>query len=396
MPQGLRLNVSPEQGDEYKLVWGCGAGELRPYAVSGERVRRASEDVRRVLNSITDRYRSWEIAGKEGPFDYAPLLSELAYAGENLCEALFTATSGNQISALEARTFISASLEETIPLTIFVSGTPLHVPWGFVFRGDATDLPAARGEAADFRDFWTSLFNISVSFSRTSLFGLKKPSQDSFYLVHALHDKNFSSATSALSADQQKFVTEIINLELGNFTDWISCRKKWRESQDEQRILEQQDPNSIIYIFGHSDGKIISLSEDASDSRYIIDSNGFSATFKKSPRSGSSTICFINGCRTGGGYLGDGFITVTAMHGFQGFIGSEAELSSTFAARFGAEFMRRMCLDGYSVEEAFAELRWQPEFFPLSLLYSCYAEPQFRVRARAGAPGTSDVTGVGT
>jgi hypothetical protein len=380
MPGALRLNVSPEQGDEYKLVWGCNTAELLPYSVSGELVRRAAEEVRSILGEFSHLYRKWEIAG-HGTFEYSELLPRLAFAGERLCEALFKPSGGNQTSAAEARNFILNDLQEHLSLNIMISGTPLHVPWGFVFRGDPTTLSPATHTPSDFADFWTNLFNISVSFSRTSL-GWSKPKQNKFYLVHALHDKLFSNATKSLSAEEQTLIEQIISYELGSFTDWISCRKKWRESQGEEALKQNGDANSIIYIFGHSDGRRICLSEDNSDA-YSIDANGFSASFKKNPASQSKTICFVNGCRSGGGFLGDGFIGVTAMHGFQGFIGTEAELSNTFAARFGAEFMRRMCIDGFSVEETFTDLRERSDFFPLSLLYSCYADPEFRVRPRA-------------
>jgi len=138
MREGLRLNISPEQGDQYKLVWGCNSGELRAYCVSGERVRRASEEVRAILDEISEHCKSCEITGVK--YDYSASLPNLAFAGEHLAEALFTPISGNETSAAEARTFIS-QIQQPIPLTVIISGTPLHLPWAFVYRADPLNLP---------------------------------------------------------------------------------------------------------------------------------------------------------------------------------------------------------------------------------------------------------------
>jgi hypothetical protein len=248
-----------------------------------------------------------------------------------------------------------------------VSGTPLHVPWSFIYSGDSDALAAPIGTLADFANFWTNIFDINVSFSRTRLFRSSSRDADKqFFLLHALHDKLFPEAMSNLPDDERKLIDDLIGYPLGNSTDWSACRKKWRSGGDK---------DSVIYVFGHSDGKSIFLN-NANDCTSKLDANGFSASFKKPADTVSKTICFINGCRSGAGLLGSGFLAVTSSQGFYGFIGSEAELSNVFAARYGAAFMSCLCRGG-SVQEAFSLLR--TDFFPLSLFYTCYAQPEFRL-----------------
>ncbi|WP_038381180.1 hypothetical protein [Bradyrhizobium elkanii] len=39
----------------------------------------------------------------------------------------------------------------------------MHVPWGFVFRGDFDSLPTVSATLDDFKDFWTSIFDINIA-----------------------------------------------------------------------------------------------------------------------------------------------------------------------------------------------------------------------------------------
>ncbi|WP_316158607.1 MULTISPECIES: hypothetical protein [unclassified Bradyrhizobium] len=368
MRAGYRLSVSPEEGDEFKLVWSDHFSDLQPYCVSGALVTKASEEIRGVLNALSKHYRECEVTGAKP--DYSPFYPDLARAGAHLSEALLNRSSGEQGSADEARSLIS-SIEGQIPLTIVISGTPLHVPWSFAFRGDLDSLPPTSGTLGDFKDFWTNVFDINISYSRTTLLKAAHSKDAAPFVLHALHEEHFSNARALLTDAERAVVDQLLTLRIGNTTDWDTCRRKWRKSDD---------ADSIIYIFGHSDGQNIFLSED-NDPKYILDANGFRLTFRKPAGAKSNTICFINGCRTCAGLLGSSFIAATASQGFFGFIGSEAEVSNLFAARYGADFMKKLCVDRLSVQDAFAAIRERQDLFPLSLLYSCYAQPDFRLAA---------------
>src|SRR3954447_16439099 len=129
MGVGYRLTVSPERGDEYKLVWGDHNSDLQPYCVSGTLVVRAGEQVRTVLDRISKHYRECEVLGARASYD--KFFPALAAAGTALSEAILQRTSGDPTAAAEAQTLIR-SIDSQVPLTIVVSGTPLHVPWGFL------------------------------------------------------------------------------------------------------------------------------------------------------------------------------------------------------------------------------------------------------------------------
>jgi hypothetical protein len=365
---GYRLTIAPAQGgDQYRLSWGDENTELFPYNVSAARVNSASDEVRAVLNQLTRHYRDCEISDQLP--DFRPFLQDLAAAGEELCSALFPANSGSQITA-KIRTRIER-LEGRPSLSIISEGTPLHVPWNFVFRGDPFARPAPTGTFADFKDFWSNVFSISVTFNRLDFFD--EPASREHCVLHALHASHFESALNSLPDEEERArVKALLRLEVGVSTDWEDCRHKWRKAEA---------IDSLVYIFGHSDGKYIYLSQD-NQKKYRLDANGFQATFMKSHNVNSNTVCLINGCHTGVGLFGSGFLTVSSMPGFQGFVGSEAELSSLFAIRYGAEFTKRL-LAGDCVKDIVETLRLDPRFFPQSFIYTCFAQPRFKF---SGAP----------
>jgi hypothetical protein len=280
MRNGYRLSISPEKRDEYKLVWGDPYADLQPYCVSGSRVGDASEEVRAVLDRICHHYRECEIT-KQTP-QYSQFLSELAKAGEQLSQSLFDRSSGDKNSADEARQLTRSITNDRVPLSIMVSGTPLHVPWSFIYSGDSDALAAPVGTLADFAKFWTSIFDINVSFSRTRLFrSSSRGADEKYFLLHALHDKLFPEAMSSLPDDERKLIDNLIEYPLVNSTYLSACRKKWRSVGDKY---------IFIYLFGHSDGKSIFLN-NANDSTSKPDATDSSRALQPADTE-SKTICF--------------------------------------------------------------------------------------------------------
>src|SRR5262249_4760853 len=159
---------------------------------------------------------------------------------------------------------------------------------------------------------------------------------------------------------------KIQSYEVGAVAEWELCRRKWRE-------ISKQD--SILYVYGHSDGTTIELDPEV-DRKPKMEAIRFHNFFRKADAT-SASIFFLNGCVTGSGNDHNGFLRVTSMPGFYGFIGTEARVPNTFASEYGTDFMHHLCEMGQSVYQTYEELRTR--HFPLSLLYSCFAHPEFRV-----------------
>jgi hypothetical protein len=289
-----RLVIAPGTGDTFKLVWGNETRELYPYVVSGSRVHDASEAVRDVLGQISRQYMHSDITGDNT--DYAQFLRPLAQAGERLSEAIFPLTCQNAIPRNIADRIRRST--ERQPLSIIFEETPLHVPWNFIFRGDSTDLKEPVGNLSDFDDFWTNVFRINVSFNQVDDFFDEELNARASCVFQVFHKEQFQAADKRLNATERRRIDDLLKLEIGHTTEWSKAKERWK-------VADHRD--SLLYIFAHSDGKSIYLA-DSDDDKDRIDANGFQNTFKKRPDAKSNTVCFINGCRTGAGFLGAGFL----------------------------------------------------------------------------------------
>ncbi len=350
------------QGDDVKLSW---TGQFRKcYCVNRDRVRQASQTVRDILQLVATEYQDDQAS-------YAAYLQPLAYAGHLLKGALFYPTDNTDVDPLLK---YLEGLPPATPLTIF-SDSSVQVPWNFVFSGDAQTLPPATQKIQDFASFWTSRFKIRIRFINTELPPRGPINRASVKTLCALHRSRFRAAERVLEehVDLAPKIERLLNHEVGTTADWNDCREKWKQIADS---------DSVLYIFAHSDGQKLYLKEekdihDINDRfRYELDTNGFHTTFKKR-NAETNTICFINGCRTADGELGNGFLSVTSGPGFHGFIGSEAEISNKHATRYAVEFLSELIDNGRSVDQAFEQVR--SVCFPMSLWYSCYAHPEFKL-----------------
>jgi hypothetical protein len=359
----LSLTITGQSDSKLKLAWRDDDQSFHPapYCVGQNTLRDASQQLRDVLTRLSTHYRTTDAPS------YAGFLAELSQRGFELHESLFLPPESGQDAADDVKAYIG-DLTDRQALTIY-SDASVHVPWGFVFPLEAPlSKESSSGTLADFKDFWSSRFRITTRFSKTSALRECVRNRMNFRVLYVLHKDAFQRARSQLPASDQQCLDRLVAQEAANAVDWNSARDKWR-------AIAEND--SIIYIFGHSNGKEIALS-DGDEPQHRLSAGSFRVAFRKSNTTKSATICFTNGCWTAVGDGDQSFLTATALPGFHGFIGSEAEVSNDFATRYGLEFMRDMCDHGWSIQETFDHLR--QALFPLSLLYSCFAHGKFQIQ----------------
>src|SRR5215472_3677650 len=91
--------------------------------------------------------------------------------------------------------------------------------------------------------------------------------------------------------------------------------------------------------------------------------------------------------------LSANFVRLSRLPGFHGFIATEAEVPSVFASRYGMTFLRHLSRGGQSVGDTFDTLRREGSLFPLNLLYTCFADRDFRLADGRLMTGSSGSTG---
>jgi hypothetical protein len=355
---GLVLKITGQGSTQTKMAWTDDQWDPPTYSVSKELVSNAAAKVRAVLNRISEDY-----VRSPNP-DYRPFLSELVEAGADLSAELFDPVDGDRETAAHARDFIATAKGRQL-LTIN-SDASIHVPWGFVFYGDRDQMRAPTGTLTDFSGFWLDRFKIFTRFNPCNRMPDAARPRENFRILMALHRSLHDKAQQQLAPERRERFERIQREEVGAVANWKLCCEKWRE-------MENHD--SILYVYGHSNGIKIEL-DPAVDPKFEMEAVRFHNSFRKTdPRTAS--IFFLNGCVTGVGQDHNGFLRVTSMPGFYGFIGTEAKVPNKFASEYGTDFMHNLCVLGRSVQETYEELRTR--HFPLSLLYSCFAHPNFRV-----------------
>ncbi len=347
-----------------KLAWSDGVTRLWPYCVLLSSIERHSERIREILSDYTQRHINTKST------DYNPYLGRLKIAGGELFSALFDAKDNTE-AAQEAEEMIRQSCQRQ-DLSVF---SEVCVPWGFVYDSAIKIQREPSSSIDDFAGFWSSQFILTLRGGQPARMEPGPRKRETFRMLHALHKDRFNQALGLLPSKQKQILEGIVDYAVGNVTNWDDCRVRWSEIQEN---------DSLLHIFGHSDGTKVYLKDAVENETYCLEADRFKTLFAKGRKTRSVTICFLNGCRTGGGPVGESFLDVLFDKGFQGFIGTEAEVSNDFAALYAAEFINLLWNEGASVREAFDALR--VKLFPLSLIYSCYAHPEFRVETGSGSP----------
>ena len=369
-----------EDGDKFKLIWTiCGADGAwtpSPYMVDAGPLQQAANEVRVQLRRIAFLQPCCEKA------EFASVLQKLALRGQELFFQLMPSLDPTTGEPSEIQQKIEQIIRSShkFDLNVTLDTDRLFVPWGFVFSDSTALLPALPSiSLADMKGFWLAQFRISIAYGGSR--SLPRERKASFCRVLALHEDMFVRAQRSLGEECLARLNALLEGEPCPSTDWESFEVSWTQVRDNK--------DTVLYVFGHSDGQRIQLSDSKSDPKYELPSSSL-IRFRKRER-GSASIFMLNGCRTvapTGAAVDDpastvepvsaNFLKETRQPGYYGFIGTEAQVSNTFACRYGTEFLWRLCKEGKSVGEAFDELLLSDELFPQNVLYTCYADRKFR------------------
>jgi hypothetical protein len=374
------LRISQHE-TKFKISWTIVDGDdnIAPpaYLIDAGPLQQAASNVRQQLQVIAVARRAFEKP------EFATLLKQLAQLGRTLFKRLMDPASDQPEVRQRFQELARISDQIRHDFKIILETDQLFVPWGFAFSGEVNDLPKQEQlelSLADMKGFWLSRFNISVTYGGTSAFPRQR--KTSIRKLFALHEVMFTEAKQLLKKEYPDCFERLEKLEDENMTpvmDWDSFREAWAAVGSEH--------DSVLYLYGHSNGQRIELrerNEQGLDPKFDLSAADL-IEFKKDQPGESAAIFLFNGCRTAapGSNSEDvpisaNFLKATRERGYFGFIGTEAEVTNVFACRYGTEFLWRLYQEGRSVGEAFDDLLQSEKLFPQNLLYACYADRRFR------------------
>ena len=374
------LDVAPQGTTSFKLSWTVmtpGEDSLTPeaYLVDGGEVIQAAANVRSQLRLIA-------LMGDKGnPAEFAPLLKRLAHYGRSLFLRLMPDQdpATGEISEIQQQLqdSMKQSGEARSDLKVRLATDQLFVPWGFVFSGAKDELPETpKLSLADMKGFWLAHFRISVVYGGDAKLPLERKTQSC--PLFALHEDLFGLAVGELDKLDKQSAGRLDILLQGKpepAMDWDTFEDVWTQVRD--------DHDSVLYVFGHSDGQYVQLKVVQNDPKWVL-STADLVRFRKTRR-GTASIFMLNGCRTAAPKpeslevpISANFLKETRKPGYYGFIGTETVVSNIVACRYGTEFLWRLFRQGKSVGEAFDELLSDETLFPHNTLYTCFADRKFR------------------
>lgn len=355
------LKVQYDSG-QVKLTWGGEAGVFCAYSVGSETLEQVATELRARLHELS----TWTVGSDAR--DLPTILRALAEEGARLKYALFDSCDRGVIEDLTAWIQDKYAAGDTF---LSVTADPaLHVPWGLVFDDDPEKLPSNAIAPAAYNAFWSIRYKLATVLSGYRQLDAKLQRQrDNFRILSVVNREVYSKVESDLGSEISD-LNSILSYPVGTAFTLEAC----------DQLLSQAAANDTLFHFlGHGDGGMLDLGRDqkkidAIKLKMMIDR----LTRRVAGRQPSCSLLFLNACESATGHADYSLRTAAARPGMCGFIGAETYIPRAFAVRFGARFIR-LLMDGSSIGEAIDTLRTDPEMWPLSLTYGCYAYRDFRI-----------------
>ena len=385
------LKIEVDVNSRLKVSWGGGGGVYHYYYVGYEGIEKAAADVRTQLESLSCWGQSTDPAvRREG-------LVKLAQKGSSLRYRLFNdVTNMSAIRGLEQRIAEDYDAGDHV-LSIQVDSS-VHAPWGLAFEGNVPALEVAEiatqaslpaREIDEFGGFWSLKYRLSATSSgylgpRAKM----KRARKTFGLLSLVNSEVQQQIESDLGQpDAYRTFCQLMSPPVGVAHTLAECNA----------LIDKTEQVDVLFHFlGHHDGEALDLGNGQK-----IDYDAFSQlldslTGRFEERGVSPCgLLFLNGCESA---LGDKDFSLRAQAArpeLCGAIATEAKVRRTYAAKFGYRFLKAMVSDGMTVADIMDDLHHDAAMWPESLLYGCYANPDYRIEKQAPSEQASCVAPLG-
>jgi hypothetical protein len=251
------------------------------------------------------------------------------------------------------------------------------VPWGLVFDGDLDSLPteaspAEVASAAAYGGFWNIKYTLATVLSGCAQPAAKLARPRENFRLLSIIDRHIYASISRDLVDGAREFDELVRQPVGVAFNLDAC---------ERLIEEAAAKDTILYFLGHGTrGEILHLGEEEE-----IDSIRLKMWIDRlTKRGGRSTnscsLLVLNACESAISADDYSLRSAAARPGICGYIAAEARVPRDFAFSFGHMLLRNLSL-GHSVGESMDAIRHDATMWPMSLLYGCYAYPDYRIQS---------------
>lgn len=393
------LKIEVDVNSRLKISWGGTGGIYHYYYVGDKGIEDAAADVRTQLESLSRWGRSADPAQRRA------WLVALAGAGSSLRYRLVNDVANKAaIRSLEQRLAEDYDAGDHV-LSIQVDSS-VHVPWGLAFDSDvppvvppvvpAVGAPTVKSqkdplsqEIEDFGGFWSLKYRLSATSSgylgpRSKM----KRARKTFGLLSLVNSDVQKQIESDLEQPEAyRTFCNLLSPPVGVANSLAECNAL---------IAKTEQVDVLFHFLGHHDGKVLDLGDGQK-----IDYDAFSRlldslTGRFEQRGVSPCgLLFLNGCESA---LGDKDFSLRAQAArpeLCGAIATEAKVRRAYAAKFGYRFLNAMVNEGMTVADVMDGLHHDAALWPESLLYGCYANPDYGIEKLAGSQQSPDAKPTG-
>lgn len=365
----MLITVKVQQNSGYEVTWYVG-DNVFSYSVG-------MEDLSKVAGAVREQLRQLSLCSN-GEIDTPrrEILVALAEAGQELRYSLF-----NDPQKKDQAGILDDYIAQTIPTDrqlVIHADVTIDLPWGLMFDGD---VPPREGspdsdEMAEFSGFWCLKYRLSTMPGPNPRAPKKwKRPRSGFGMLSLVNREVKEKLADDLPPDMYEEFCEMLKPPVGEPDNYRHGLK-----------LMEDTPNAdvIVHFLGHHQNQTLIL-----DDGYEISFNQFSRLldeltgreqFRASQPCG---LVFLNGCESA---VGEKDLTLRRhvwRPQFCGVIATESIVRRQYAAVFGIRFLRLMTKEGRTVADTMEELHHDRALWPESLIYGCYAHPDFCIEPPA-------------
>lgn len=299
-------------------------------------------------------------------------LDDLKVAGERLYDAVFRNPAAqvppDRLEAAMQKAYQNPPYDHRI---VVQPHAQLSIPWGFLI--DPNYVAPTTDDIARYGGFWAMRYDISVTSQPVELWRSDDEAVD-LGVLSLIEQTMEDRVRNDLGEEGH---AELFNRPpIGTAHSYQECTR-YLKSKENHRI------DVLLHYLGHHDGGQLLMGDDQIDYDRFRGLLGNMAVHRELRRDGSYGLMLINGC--GSARPREDATLLSAFDEFPelcGAIATEANVRRPFAAEFARRFIR-LLRQGETISAAMFELHHAPDLWPESLLYSCYASPDYRVERLA-------------
>ncbi|WP_248320841.1 hypothetical protein [Caballeronia sp. Sq4a] len=316
-----------------------------------------SSEIRAELEDLSNYVRDTDDMREEldpGWREYLWHLTRIRQCGDALHAAMFDEADQRAAEMIARIERLPVGSE----LIVHCSEEDGTLPLGFTFS-QQEPIAFTRPSISDFAGFWLTRFRITmlVDGGGCDRNDLAVPPNE-FSELYALHQED---SDCTLIPGIKPPIRRIC------YT-WADARSAY---------AEMAAYGSVVFILAHSNGDWLELSNSERMESVRFKRMLHSRRFPTPP-----VLVILNCCRSVAGPEQRSLLSCVARRGFCGLVGTEAGILNKHALRCGLRLIGQL-EGGNSLGEAFDKMQYAPDLFPLNLLYTCYADREFRLGALA-------------